>query len=241
MIPLIDMVGKTSGKLTVIEYDHPSPHGAWWKCRCECGRVVSRKGSGIRDGRDKSCGKSPCCRLLMRGKGSRGRYKHFRGTDGMISRWHGMKSRCYRPSSAGWKDYGGRGIKVCSRWRKSFMAFLDDMGECPSGLTIDRIDVNGHYSCGNCMECMANDWPMNCRWATWIEQAANRRPYPNRPKLPKAERDKLVLIHSRLKKGIPMELAGLPAGDKKLWLWRFINKNPDMAYHFKDEITWKTS
>ncbi len=72
--------------------------------------------------------------------------------------------RCHNPSDSAYPNYGGRGIIVCDRWRHSFAAFLEDMGEPPTGLSLDRWpDNNGNYE------------PGNVRWATDLEQAANKR------------------------------------------------------------------
>ena len=74
-----------------------------------------------------------------------------------------MKQRCCNPNASGYECYGGRGIKVCEHWLNSFENFLADMGEKPEGLSLDRIEGAGDYE------------PGNCRWATSLEQAANRR------------------------------------------------------------------
>ena len=87
----------------------------------------------------------------------------------MYSTWAGMKARCRYKSAGNYKNYGGRGIKVCDRWlgKQGFWNFVEDMGERPTGYSLDRINPNGNYE------------PNNCRWASRYEQQANRRKSSN--------------------------------------------------------------
>lgn len=93
--------------------------------------------------------------------------KHHNSEVGHVTRtyncWLNMKNRCYNTSHQKYDIYGGRGIKVCQKWKDSFESFLSDMGECPSGLSLNRKDSDGDYS------------PGNCEWSSQKEQQNNRR------------------------------------------------------------------
>lgn len=86
-----------------------------------------------------------------------------------------MWSRCTNDRMPCWPRYGGRGIYVCDGW-KDFETFLADMGKRRAGLTLDRVHNDEHYTCGHCAQCVELGRRFNCRWATRVEQVANRDP-----------------------------------------------------------------
>ncbi len=166
------------GRLRVLEFDRCDEIGPfpsrrtqklyYWWCECTCGNIVSVSGYRLRNHITQSCG------CLQRERASQANTTHglSRGAHRSreIAAWAGARERCADMQS---HRYGKRGIKVCCGWN-DVTIFLVDMGPCPSGLTLDRINNDGHYSCGHCEECVANGWPANCRWATRKQQAENR-------------------------------------------------------------------
>jgi transcription elongation factor Elf1 len=106
----------------------------------------------------KSCGESKEQRSFNAGYRVDGRTKHP-----LCGVYRAMMDRCYNEKHKDYRHYGGRGITVCVRWIVDFWAFVEDMGDRPTGTTLDRIDFDGNYE------------PNNCRWATHSEQMKNRR------------------------------------------------------------------
>jgi hypothetical protein len=90
-----------------------------------------------------------------------------RAASGTYSSWQSMVNRCTNPTNKNFKEYGGRGITVCDRWRgrDGYSNFVEDMGERPDGMSIERVENSSGYE------------KSNCRWATPLEQAQNRRPW----------------------------------------------------------------
>lgn len=157
----IDMTGMQFGRLTVLSHAGKDKYGnALWVCRCDCGIEKTSNGAMLRQGKAVSCG---CLHSEITSKRMKVEaVKHGMHNTPTYYSWQNMMTRCNNPNYKQYKDYGGRGIKVCERWH-DFAKFYEDMGEKPVDTSLDRKDNEGDYA------------PDNCRWATQEEQLYNRR------------------------------------------------------------------
>lgn len=166
MPKLVNLIEKQFGKLAVIKRANNDKYGnSGWLCRCECGQLVVVVSLNLKSGDTKSCGclrkevtRNTGCQNVEHGHCANNHESMTYGS------WHSMIQRCTNPNNKDYRNYGGREITVCDRWRNSFQNFLEDMGEHPgSGYSLDRKDNEKGY----CKE--------NCRWATPTEQSRNKQ------------------------------------------------------------------
>lgn len=160
-----DITGEKFSRATALRFVGIRRNRAQWLCRCECGREFVATGIDLRSGNTKSCG-CYCADRTREASVTHGANLN-RGMSGTYKSWRNMRQRCYDPNVPRYSMYGGRGIKVCDRW-KDYLAFLEDMGERPEGYSLERIDVDGDYEPGNCewipREHQAKNQTTTVRW-----------------------------------------------------------------------------
>lgn len=155
----LQLTGLKFGKWLVINEAGINKSGhVIWNCKCDCGTEKTVIGNQLKSGWSKSCGCLSREEFIIR-ETTHGKSKHS-----LYNIYRGMKQRCYNVNCIAYKDYGGRGIKICDFWLEDFQNFYKDMADTyKPGLTIERKEVNGNY----CKD--------NCVWETRANQAKNRR------------------------------------------------------------------
>jgi len=161
MTAFIDLTGHTFHRLTVISIAGKTDDGRYlWNCECSCGSLTVVRGTNLRTGTTRSCG------CLVRDRQIESHLKHgaarMNNTTTTYKIWVGIIRRCLSETHTSWPRYGGRGISICRRWRE-FANFLNDMGERPPTMSIERLDNNLGYEPGNCI------------WADSKTQGRNKR------------------------------------------------------------------
>lgn len=133
-----------------------------WVCKCDCGKIRVVFTSSLKNGRSTSCG---CLAKSKAAEIAKINFKTHGDTKTRLYQiWSGIKKRCNNENAYNYKNYGGRGIKICNEWNEylGFRTWALDNGYNDS-LSIDRIDVDGDYT------------PDNCRWVDIVTQNNNRR------------------------------------------------------------------
>lgn len=158
----IDITGKKFGRLTALYRLHNVNCKTKWLCICECGNLKEITTNSLQGGKTKSCG---CYRKEITTKHGKENSKHGKYKTRLYDLWAHMKYRCNNKNYHHYRDYGARGIRVCSEWSNDFQAFYDWAinNGYKENLSIDRINVNGNYE------------PSNCRWVDMKTQQRNRR------------------------------------------------------------------
>lgn len=156
MTQRLELQGQKFHKLRVVSFAFVYKQCTYWNCACNCGNETIVSGPHLTSGHTQSCG---CLSEEIRIKSHT---THGKNRTPIYIIWCNMIQRCTNPKTTHYEDYGGRGITICKQWMK-FENFYKDMGDPPTGMSLDRRNNNGNYT------------PNNCKWSTRKDQSNNQR------------------------------------------------------------------
>ena len=200
----LDLAGKRFGRLVAVRRIGVKASHVLWLCRCDCGKDTKSAASNLSQGLARSCG------CVAAEKAATRRRTHGRTRTPEYRAWCNMIARCENRAVKHYPSYGGAGIAVCPEWRGSFASFYQDMGPRPSSThSVDRIDGALGY------------FKSNCRWATTVEQAGNRK-------------SSIQVVHGGERKCLKAACEALGLDYRKsLYLFRKASELPEGVYRYE--------
>ena len=189
-----DLTGQRFGMLVALRPSHSDGKRWYWELQCDCGETCKKQTADL--SAEMKRGGTPNCGCATKRLISKANSKHGMTKHPAYAVYRSMIDRCRLPTHQAWKNYGGRGISVCSRWQESFVNFWEDMGPSyQKGLTLERLDNELDYS------------PDNCQWVSMRDQTMNKRTSVRCADIPQLSKETGIAkstLYYRAKKGQPL-------------------------------------
>lgn len=171
---MTDRSGERFGRWLILKFYERRGKSYFYQAECDCGNVKIISISLLVSGGSKSCGCYAREMAVISGKANMRHGQSIGNGTREYRCWCRLKTVCFNSNHDNYKYYGGRGITMADRWVNSFENFLEDMGKCPDGYTIERINTDGNYEPSNCKWLLSELQPKNTTRNRWYEYNGKR-------------------------------------------------------------------